>query len=103
MSAQPKLKPNEQAAIDIRLANRRADQFEIARTRESIEGLKDELQEMIDLHFDKMLANHAALDDLENGAMFANCIASYAMHLTRTRRAKEMRDEFLPSWRSVPE
>jgi uncharacterized metal-binding protein YceD (DUF177 family) len=94
------LKPNEQAALDVRLASRRADQFEIARTREGIEGLKDELQEMIDLHFDQMLANHAALDDLENATMFANCIASYALHLSRSRRAKEMRDEFLPSWRS---
>jgi uncharacterized metal-binding protein YceD (DUF177 family) len=101
MNAQ--LKPNEQAALEVRLANRRTDQFEIARTSTGVEGLKDELQEMLDLHFDAILSNHAAGDDLENGVMLANCIASYAMHLTRSRRAKEMRDEFLPSWRSVPE
>jgi hypothetical protein len=94
------LKPNEQAALEFRLATRRADQFEIARTSTGVEGLKDELQEILDLYFDKILSNHAAGDDLENGVILANCIASYAMHLTRSRRAKEMYEEFLPSWRS---
>jgi hypothetical protein len=100
MNAQ--VKPNEMAAQDVRLSGRRADQFEIRRAPDGVECLKDEIQEAIDLHLDDILSNHAAGDDLANGAILANVIAIYAMHLTRKRQAKEMQDEFMPSWRSQP-
>jgi hypothetical protein len=101
MNAQ--LKPNEQAALEFRLSSRRADQFEVRSTPDGVEGLKDELQETLDLYFDTILANHATGDDLANGVILANCIAAYAMHLTRQRQKRELTDAFLPSWRSRSE
>lgn len=95
------LKPNERAALEVRTSSRRADLFEIARTQEGIDILKEEIQEVIDLQFDKICSAYGELDDLLIGQIVANCFATCGMRMTRARQAKEMRDELMPSWRST--
>lgn len=97
MNAQ--MKPNEQAALELRLQGRRGDVFEIEHAK-ARDGLQDEIQETVMLYLDKILSNHACGDDLDTGTIIANCIANYAMHVQAARLAEELRNEFIPSWRS---
>lgn len=97
MNAQ--LKPNEQAALDVKLANRRSDVFWIDREK-ARDGLQDEIQETVSFYLPQMLESYKAGDDCQIGQIIANCIANYAMHIENAQKAKEMREEFLPSWRS---
>jgi hypothetical protein len=101
MNAQVKLKPNEQAALDVTLANRRNDVFEIERAK-AREGLVDELQEAVYFFVDDILKNYQAGDDVENGRILGNALAIYAMRIYSARMAQELREEFLPSWRNEP-
>lgn len=99
MNAQLKLKPNEQVAREVTIKNRRTDLFWIDREN-GREILKDELQECIDLFLDEILKNYGELDACASGTILENCIANTAMRIENAKLAKEMRDEFLPSWRS---
>jgi hypothetical protein len=101
MSAQLKLKPNEQAALDVMLANRRTDVFEIERAK-AREGLVDEFQEAVYFFVDDILKNYQAGDDTENGRILGNALANFAMRIHSARMAQELREEFLPSWRNEP-
>jgi hypothetical protein len=105
MNAQ--LKPNEQAALDVRLAQRRADVFEIdgnrAKRAERREALQDEIQDTVHCLLDDILANHAAGDDLANGEILSRIIGAYGMRLSYHRISNELRDAFLPSSRSMVE
>jgi hypothetical protein len=105
MNAQ--LKPNEQAAQDVRLAQRRADVFEIdgnrAKRAERREALEDEIQDTVHCLLDDILATHAAGDDLANGEILARIIGAYGIRLSYHRISNELRDAFLPSSRSMVE
>jgi hypothetical protein len=85
--------------FDAVLAMRRNDIFEIERAG-AREALQDEIQETVYLFLDQILAKHAEGDDTEIGRIIGNCISNYALHIERSRQAQELRDEFLPSWRS---
>lgn len=102
MNAQ--LKPNEQAAQEVRLAQRRADVFEIdgnrAKRAELREALEDEIQDTVHCFLDDILANHAAGDDLANGEILARIIGAYGIRLSYHRISNELRDAFLPSPRA---
>lgn len=98
MNAQ--VKPNEQAAMDVRLANLRAQVFEIARIPDGVEGLLDELQDAMPRLIAKIMTNHGAYDYAETGRLIHECIGGFAISLQRCREAKELVEEFLPSWRS---
>jgi hypothetical protein len=95
------LKPNQQAARDVELANRRNDVFEIEHAK-AREGLVDELQEAVYFFVDDILKNYQAGDDAENGRMLGNAIAGYAMRIYTARMAQELKEELMPSWRNEP-
>lgn len=95
MNAQ--LKPNEQAAFDVKLALRRSDVFEIERSN-ARDGLQDEIQETVYLFLDQILDAYQKGDDCQIGQVIGNSIANYAMHIERSRQAQQLRDELMPSW-----
>jgi hypothetical protein len=111
MNAQ--LKPNELAALEARLSNRRSDVFEIdlVRSKEIGDGIKDdrlstvygslleEIHAVLEREIRTILASHATLDENETGRLVHECIGGFAIRRARARQAEEMlRNEFLPSW-----
>lgn len=97
MSAQ--LKPNERAALEVKLANRRSDVFEIERAKVR-DVLEEELQQTVSLFMHEIMKNYQTGDDCSNGQILGNCIAGYALRIESARVAKEMREEREPSFRS---
>jgi hypothetical protein len=99
MSAQVKPCPFEQAALDVRLVNRRNDVFEITKAK-AAEALLDELQDKLPQYLAELLVNHGTCDDAETGRWLHECIGAFALRLHSARQANELRETFMPSWRS---
>jgi hypothetical protein len=89
----------QQSPRDIDLANRRSDVWEIMHAKAQ-DVLEDEWQSALHMMFTLVLSNYQAGDDAQNGDILRSCIADLAQRLRTHRLANEMRDEFLPSWRS---
>lgn len=97
MNAQVKLKPKEQAALDVKLANRRTDVFWIERSKG-----RDELEDEIQLHVHTCLADilgaYQTGDDCQIGRIIANCIGAVGSRIYYTNLAREVKEDLLPSW-----
>jgi hypothetical protein len=97
MNAQ--LKPNEQAARDVTLKNRRSDVFWIERG-DGREVLLDELEQTVRGFLTQILDDYKSGDDCANGRLLGNVVATVAMRIYTSKLAAEMKDDLLPSWRS---
>jgi hypothetical protein len=102
------VKPNEQAAEAVRLANRRNDVFEIGQLDEGVECLLDEVCDAMPRLIGQILNNHQTLDDAETGRLIHELIGGYGLTLSRAREkrenervADELWNEMLPSWRKA--
>jgi 16S rRNA A1518/A1519 N6-dimethyltransferase RsmA/KsgA/DIM1 with predicted DNA glycosylase/AP lyase activity len=94
------LKPNELAALEAKLAHRRADVAIIEKDKEGREELIDELGCNLDVFLDDIIKAYVAGDDCQIGQIIGNCIGTVATRIYAAQLTNKLQDVLLPSWTS---